>query len=105
MSPRARMPPLVSAATPPSLGLDGNVVRWALPALFAAEEELLRLLHQQLLPLRSGQIQTVLIHDHLRELDPLLPGIHGDAVVDPLPQLVLERLVGHSRKLLAELRA
>src|SRR5262249_53568382 len=86
-----------------SFGGRRHVVRRALAAL--PEEELLRLLHQQLLTLRRRQIEAVLLDDHLRELDPLPPRILGDAVEDPLPELVLERLVEHGGELLPQLRA
>src|SRR5262245_2978094 len=85
------------------LGGRGPVVRRQLRPL--AEEELVRLLEEDRLPARRGEVEPVLVDDHLRVLQPQLPGLLGDAVVDLLAQLVVERLVDDAWKLLAELRA
>src|ERR1051325_2984867 len=92
-----------SRTTARLLGGRCDVVGRELGAL--AEEILLGLLVEQPLPLGGGQIQPVLVDDHLRELQPPLPRLHRDVVVDALPELVLERLVRDRGQLLAQLRA
>src|ERR1700730_10914558 len=47
-----------------------------------AEEELLHLFFHDFLRLRVEGIQTVLIHDHLRVLDPERPGLFRDILED-----------------------
>src|SRR5262249_40281110 len=70
-----------------------------------AEEELLHLLAQHGLRLRRHQVEPGLGDDHLRMLEPQPPGLHRHAVVDALAQLVVERLEGHGRQILAEFDA
>src|SRR6188768_2265786 len=56
-----------------------------------AEEELFHLLHQQLLRLRVGQVQAVVI-DHQRGLlRPHIPGLLRDFVVDSLAEPTRKR--------------
>src|SRR6266540_1349830 len=101
MSPGARIE-LVSVRSD-LLGLRRDVVGRPIGAL--AEEVLLRLLVHQPLPLLGRQVEPVFVVDHLRELEPAFPRLERDAVVDALPELIVERLVGHRRQLLPELRA
>src|SRR5262249_19167327 len=70
-----------------------------------AEEELLRLVEEDLLPALGREVESVLIHDHLRVLEPELPRFLRDVVVDLLAELVVEGLVDDTRQLLAELGA
>src|SRR2546430_1519950 len=99
MSPDAR----TATSFPKLLGGRRDVIRGRFAPL--AEEDLLGFVLQQFLPLGGGQIQPVLVDDHLRELQPLLPRLERDVVVDPLPELVVEGLIGNSRELFLQLRA
>src|SRR4029079_15175069 len=65
---RARAIP--SLADGPLLFLHGHESGRRVVSL--AEEVLLGMLHEQFLPVRRRDVQTVFVHDHLRELDPLL---------------------------------
>src|SRR5512133_3941565 len=47
-----------------------------------AEEVLVHLLQQKLLGLRRAKVEAIFVHEHLHVLDPHLPGLLGDAVVD-----------------------
>src|ERR1700722_1351014 len=59
-----------------------------------AEEELLHLLHQELLRLRGPRLQAVLVKQHLLPLDPLAPCRLGNVFEDLLTELRIEgRLV------------
>src|SRR6266851_835202 len=70
-----------------------------------AEEVLLRLVEKDLVRLLASPGEPVLVHDHLEMLQPHLPRLLRDAVVDPLPQLVGERLVFQAGQLALELDA
>src|SRR5690606_33417921 len=50
--------------------------------------------------LLGGQIEAVLVDDPLGVLDPVLPGLGRDRVVDALPQGIVKRLVGQGGELL-----
>ena len=50
------------------------------------EEILLHLLEQKLLRLGGSEIQPILVHEHLHVLDPHLPGVFRNVVVDALAQ-------------------
>src|SRR5512137_933162 len=80
-----------------------HVIRRQLRAL--AEEELLRLLEEDLVGAGVSRGQPVLVHDHLEVLEPHLPGFLGDGVVDALAEIVRERLEGHPGQLAPELFA
>src|ERR1700726_1096249 len=71
------------------LGLLRNVALRQLCAL--AEEELLHLFFHDFLRLRVERIQTVLIHDHLRVLDPERPCLFRDVLEDALAEFPLPR--------------
>src|SRR5262249_9420470 len=60
-----------------------------------AEEELVGLVEKKLLPARRREVEAILVDDHLRVLEPHLPGIHGDRLVDALTELVVEGLIVH----------
>ena len=79
------------------------VIRRKLRAL--AEEELLRLLEEDLVGLRVARGKAVLVQDHLEVLEPHLPGLLGDGVEDALTELVREGLERHARQFLPELLA
>ncbi len=70
-----------------------------------AEEELLALFAEDLVRLHAGEIEAVLVDDHLRVLQPHLPCFQGDLVVDAFAEFVIERFVRHRRKLFLELGA
>src|SRR5262249_43089185 len=71
----------------------------------AAEQELLALLLEHVVRLLLRQIEPVLVDDSLGVLDPLLPGLRRDRLVDALAQSVVERLVGQPGQGLPQLRA
>src|SRR6185369_937137 len=70
-----------------------------------AEEELLGLVPEDLVRARVRRRQAVLVHDHLEVLEPELPRVLTDAVVDALVEIVVERLEREPGQLLAELLA
>src|SRR6266849_573781 len=70
-----------------------------------AEEVLLRLVEEDLIRLLASPGEAVLVHDHLEMLQPHLPGLLRDAVVDALPELVGERLEFQAGQLALELDA
>src|SRR5947199_9232373 len=85
------------------LGLGRLVVGRESGAL--AEEVLLRLVEQDLVRLLAAAGEPVLVHDHLEMLEPHLPRLLRNVVVDALPELVVERAVLEPGKLLLELHA
>src|SRR5438067_9432968 len=94
MSPRSRTL---------SFGLRRLVVRRQGGTL--AEEVFLRLVEQDLVRLLAAAGQAILVHDHFEMLQPHLPRLLRDAVVDALAKLVRERLVLEPRQLALELDA
>ena len=78
-----------------------HVVGWRLDAA-RTEQELFALLLEDFVRLLRREIEAVLVDDPLGVLDPVLPGLGRDVVVDALAQGIVERLVGEARKLLAE---
>src|SRR5678809_926447 len=70
-----------------------------------AEQKVLALLLEHLVRFLRGQVEAVLVDEALGVLDPVLPGLRGNVVVDPLAERVLERLVGQTWKVLVVLRA
>src|SRR5262249_41692482 len=68
-----------------------------------AEEELLCLVEQDLVGLLRAARQPVLVHDHLEVLQPHLPRILRNALVDALAELVVPGLELQARKFLPEL--
>src|SRR4029079_2950325 len=81
-----------------------HVARWRRHGT-ATEQELLALLLEDFVRLLRGQVEAVLVDDLLRVLDPVLPGLGRDVVVDALAQSVVERLVGEAGELLTEFHA
>src|SRR4051812_33696844 len=79
------------------------VVRRQLRAF--AEEELLRLIEEDLVRLLGAAPEPVLVHDHLEMLEPQLPGVLRDAFVDALAQVVVPRLELEAGQLLPDLCA
>jgi hypothetical protein len=55
-----------------------------------AEEELLHLLHQELLRLRRPRLQAIFVQQHLLPLHPLAPRCLGDVLVNLLAELGIE---------------
>src|SRR5207237_9160125 len=68
-----------------------------------AEEELLGLIEEHLVCLLRPARQPILVHDHLEVLEPHLPCVLGDGLVDALPQLIVPGLEVEARELLPEL--
>src|SRR5439155_8292870 len=70
-----------------------------------AEEEFLGLIEEHLVRLLGAAGEAVLVHDHLEVLQPHLPRVLRDAVVNALAQLVVPRLEIEARQFLPELCA
>jgi hypothetical protein len=68
-------------------------------------EELLELGHPNSLALFTGDVQTVLVDQHLRVLEPLPPGRLGYGVEDLLPEFTFERRLFQTFGLLTKLDA
>src|SRR5690349_16688209 len=68
-----------------------------------AEEELLHLLLDDLLGFPRGRAQTVFIDDHLQVLEPHVPGLLGDVLIDALSELAAPRRLVEPRQLFLEL--
>src|SRR5260370_5202000 len=84
-----RRPRTHAVPSPKSLLRGGYILlrqRSALPI-----EELVHLLHQELLRLPRPRLQTVLVQQHLLPLDPLTPGLLAHALVNLLAKVRVER--------------
>src|SRR5271167_2369228 len=84
-------------------GLGRHVSRGQGRAL--AEEKLLQVLDQDLLVLRAGGIQPVLVEHHLAVLAPHLPGFLRNVLVDAAAELGVEGRLVEARHLALELHA
>src|SRR5215470_9580755 len=69
------------------------------------KEVLLHLLHDNFLIFPACRIQAIFIEQHLAELDPRVPRLLGNAVINFLTQIVVERRLFESGKILLELYA
>src|SRR5688572_12238746 len=81
----------------------GHVFRRELAAI--TEQEGFALLLEDVVRLLLGQVEPILVHDLLRVLDPLPPGLGRDGVVDTLPERIVEGFVRESGQGLTELGA
>src|SRR3954471_21289209 len=70
-----------------------------------AKEELLGLIEEHLVRLLRAAREPVLVHDHLEVLEPELPRVLRDVLVDALAQVVVPRLELEARQVLPELCA
>jgi hypothetical protein len=70
-----------------------------------AEEEILHVAGDEFLRLLLPRHEPVLVEDHLHPLFPHLPGLRGDVLVDPLPQLARPRRCVQSGEILLKLHA
>src|SRR5271168_5659739 len=59
-----------------------------------AKEELFHLLHDRFLVFAAGWVQAIFVQQHLAELDPLVPRLLRDVLINPFPEFgVKGRLV------------